>query len=168
MPSKKQRRRRAKAFRHEYDLVLVDGDGNEVPVDPEERRNEREAKDQQRSAKPKSGSGQSSRGGRTPRQPPVPSWERALRRGGVMGALMLLAFIFLFKNAPIGIRLLWGIFYAGAFVPLTYFIDRTAYRSYQRRVAKKSAITGSAYRSPIAATSPYCTSLYPPCERKVS
>jgi hypothetical protein len=32
VPSKKQRRRRAKAFRQEYDLVLVDAEGNEIPV----------------------------------------------------------------------------------------------------------------------------------------
>ena len=139
MPSKKQRRRRAKAFRHEYDLVLVDGDCNEIPVDPEERRTEREAKDQQRAAKPKPDRGQSARGGRTPRKPPEPSWERALRRGGVMGVLMLLAFIFLFKSAPIGIRLAWGVFYAGAFVPLTYFVDRTAYRTYLRRLERSNA-----------------------------
>lgn len=139
MPSKKQRRRRAKAFRHEYDLVLVDGEGNEVPIDPDERRSERDAKDKQRAAKPKPARGQSSRGGRTLRQPPQPSWERALRRGGVMGALMLLAFIFLFKSAPIGIRLAWGIFYAGAFVPLTYFVDRTAYRTYLRRLERADA-----------------------------
>jgi hypothetical protein len=138
MPSRKQRRRRAKAFRHEYDLVLVDADGNEMPVDPDERRVEREAKDKQRAAtKPAAAKG--SRGGRTLRQPPQPSWDRALRRGGVMGALMLLAFIFLFKSAPLGIRLAWGVFYAAAFVPLTYFVDRTAYRTYLRRLERAGA-----------------------------
>jgi len=136
MSSKKQRRRRAKAFRHEYDLVLVDADGNEVPVDPEERRVEREVKDKQRTANAKPARGKASRGGRSPRQPPKPSWDRALRRGGVMGALMLLAFIFLFKSAPLGIRLAWGVFYAAAFVPLTYFVDRTAYRTYLRRLER--------------------------------
>jgi hypothetical protein len=53
-----------------------------------------------------------------------------------MGALMLLAFIFLFKSAPLGIRLAWGLFYAAAFVPLTYFVDRTAYRTYLRRLER--------------------------------
>jgi hypothetical protein len=139
MPSRKQRRRRAKAFRHEYDLVLVDAEGNEVPVDPDERRSEREAKDAQRPAKAKPAGGPRSRGGRPVRQPPKPSWDRAFRRGGVMGALMLLAFIFLFKSAPIGIRLAWGVFYAGAFVPLTYFVDRTAYRTYLRRLERSDA-----------------------------
>jgi hypothetical protein len=112
VPSKKQRRRRAKAFRHEYDLVLVDADGNELPVDPEERRSEREAKVEQRT-KAKPARGQTSRGGKTLREPP-----------------------FLFKSAPLGIRLAWGLFYAAAFVPLTYFVDRTAYRTYLRRLER--------------------------------
>ena len=139
MPSRKQRRRRAKAFRHEYDLVLVDAEGNEVPVDPDERRSERDAKDKQRAAKPKPARARLRAAVRTLRQPPQPSWQRALRRGGVMGGLMLLAFIFLFKSAPIGIRLAWGIFYAAAFVPLTYFVDRTAYRTYLRRLERADA-----------------------------
>ncbi len=47
-----------------------------------------------------------------------------------MGALMLVAFLFLFKTAPIGLRVAWGAFYALAFIPLTYWIDRTTYRTY--------------------------------------
>ena len=140
MPSKKQRRRRAKAFRHEYDLVLVDAEGNEMPVDPEERRLEREVKDKQRAAQAKPARGKATRGGRPLRQPPEPTWDRALKRGGVMGGLMLLAFIFLFKSAPIGIRLAWGVFYAAAFVPLTYFVDRTAYRTYLRRLERAAGV----------------------------
>ncbi len=55
-----------------------------------------------------------------------------------MGALMLVAFLFLFKSAPLGVRMAWGIFYAGAFIPLTYFVDRTAYRSYLRRLERSN------------------------------
>ena len=141
MPSRKQRRRREKTFRHEYETVLLDADGNEVPLDPEELRAEREAKEKERTAgKPARGKQPpQGRGGRALREPPQPSWHRALKRGGLMGGLMLFAFIFLFKNSPIGIRLAWGLFYAAAFVPLTYWIDRTAYRTYQRRVAKNAA-----------------------------
>jgi hypothetical protein len=136
MPSRKQRRRREKSLRHEYDYVLLDHEGNEIEVDPEERRAEREAKEKQRAAtaKPSAGKRPARSGGRVP---PEPSWERAFRRGGLMGALILIAFIFLFKNGSIASRLLLGLFYAAAFVPLTYFVDRTAYRSYQRRLAKK-------------------------------
>jgi len=135
MPSRKQRRRREKSLRHEYDYVLLDHEGNEIELDPEERRAEREAKEKQRTSAAKPAAGKRpARGGRVP---PEPSWDRAFRRGGVMGALMLLAFIFLFKNGSIASRLMLGLFYAAAFVPLTYFVDRTAYRSYQRRLAKK-------------------------------
>jgi hypothetical protein len=132
MPTKKQRRRRAKGLRHEYDFVLVDDEGNEVPVDPEERRAERE---QKASAKPKQAQNQSGKA-RSVREPPQPSWDRAFRRGGLMGSLMLLAFIFVFKNGPIGSRIAIGAVYGIAFVPLTYLVDRTAHRAYLRRLER--------------------------------
>jgi hypothetical protein len=136
MPSRKQRRRREKTFRHQYDLVVYDEEGNEVPVDREELRTERAAKDKQRAlAKPARGA-RTGRGGRPLREPPQPSWQRAMRRGGAMGALMLAAFIFVFKNGPIASRLAIGLLYAVAFIPLTYFVDRTAYRTYQRRLER--------------------------------
>ena len=137
MPTKKQRRRRAKSFRHEYDFVVEDDEGNEIPVESSELRAERAERDKQRSStKPKPA--QAKGRGRYTREPPQPSWHRAMRRGGMMGALMLAAFLFLFKKSSIEIRLAWGVFYAAAFVPLTYFIDRTAYRSYQRRLERNN------------------------------
>jgi hypothetical protein len=137
MPSKKQRRRREKTFRHEYETVLLDADGNEIPLDPDELRAEREAREAERAKAKKPASGtQAARGSRSVREVAPPSWQRAIKRGGTMGAVMLLAFIFLFKNAALPIRLAWGAFYAVAFIPLTYWIDRTAYRTYQRRAAK--------------------------------
>jgi len=143
MPSRKQRRRREKTFRHEYETVLLDGEGNETPLDPEELRAEREAKQRGR-AQATTGRGkqtqkqQPARGARTRplREPPLPSWRRAARRGGTMGALMLLAFLFILKSGPLPQRLGIGVFYGLAFIPLTYWIDRTAYRTYQRRLAK--------------------------------
>ncbi len=139
MPTKKQRRRREKTFRHEYETVLLDSDGNEVAVDPEELRAEREAKQKDRaSAKPAAGKAKtkSGRPARAMRVPPLPSWRRAIKRGGTMGALMLVAFIFIFKSGPLPQRLAIGIFYGLAFIPLTFWIDRTAYRTYERRLAK--------------------------------
>ncbi len=38
MPSKKQRRRREKLKRHQYELVQVDAEGNEIPVETTERK----------------------------------------------------------------------------------------------------------------------------------
>ena len=132
MPTRKQRRRRAKDFRHDMRVFEVDGEGNEVALaelrTPEERK-----------PKPAKGRQQKTKSGRPVRVPPEPSWNRALKRGGLMGAAMLFAFLFLFKSAPIGLRIAWGVFYALAFIPLTYWIDRTAYKSYQRRLAKQSS-----------------------------
>ena len=143
MSSRKQRRRREKTFRHEYETVLLDEEGNEVPLDPEELRAEREAKQLER-AQANAGRGkrkqkqQPARGARKRplREPPLPSWRRAVRRGGTMGALMLLAFLFVLKSGPLPQRIGIGVFYGLAFIPLTYWIDRTAYRTYQRRLAK--------------------------------
>ena len=42
MPTRKQRRRRDKTFRHEFDFVTYDEEGNEVEVDPTELRKEKE------------------------------------------------------------------------------------------------------------------------------
>jgi len=41
-------------------------------------------------------------------------------------------------NATLDLRIAWGAFYALAFIPLTYWIDRTAHRTYVRRVAKQA------------------------------
>ena len=136
MPTRKQRRKRQKDFRHDVRVFEVDEEGNEVPIaelrEREEKAKPAPAKQQQQSKK------KGATRARPVREVAPPSWQRAFRRGGLMGAAMLIAFLFLFKNAPIGIRLLWGVFYAVAFVPLTYWIDRTAYRSFQKRAARKS------------------------------
>lgn len=122
MPSRKQRRRREKTFRHEYEYVLTDDDGNEVEVAPTELRKERdEPKAKAKSAPAK----------RPVREVQPPSWRRAVRRGGLMGALLLVIMSTLFK-APVVIAVL----YAAMLIPFTYAIDRVSYRSYLRRSGK--------------------------------
>jgi hypothetical protein len=137
MPTRKQRRRRDKDFRHDVRVFEVDEEGNEVPI-AELRAREEKPKAAKAVKGGKNAKGAKSSRSRTPRAVAPPSWDRALKRGGAMGGLMLLAFLFLFKTSPLGQRLAWGIFYAVAFVPLTYWIDRTAYRNYQRRVERQS------------------------------
>jgi len=129
MPTRKQRRRRAKDFRHDMRVFEVDAEGNEVPLAELREPEEKKAKaDKQPQTKSKSG--------RLVREPPAPSWHRALRRGGAMGGLMLVAFTFILRSGPLPQRLAIGLIYGLAFIPLTYWIDRMAYRTYQRRVAK--------------------------------
>ena len=112
----------------------MDEEGNEIPIAELRARDEKPAK-----AEPKS-KGQAKRPQRGAlREVPPPSWERAFRRGGMMGAAMVLIFLLFLKNGPLAERLLIGVFYAVMFVPLTYVVDRTAYRSYQKRLARQNA-----------------------------
>jgi hypothetical protein len=131
MPTRKQRRRREKDFRHDVRVFEVDEEGNEVALAELRTPEERKPKVKQQGKQPRNAKG------RPIRVPPEASWQRAFRRGGLMGGAMLLAFLFLFKNASLPLRIAWGSFYALAFIPLTYWIDRTAYRTYLRRVAKQ-------------------------------
>jgi hypothetical protein len=135
MPSRKQRKRREKGFRHEYETVLIDDEGNEVPLDPDEARAAREERDKQRSATKAKPAAK----GRPPRAlkvPPEPSWNRAFKRGGTMGALILVLFLFVLKGGSTISRVAVPVFYAIAFIPLTYVVDRWSYRMYQKRLAK--------------------------------
>ena len=131
MPSRKQRRRREKAFRHEYGFVTYDEEGNEVEVDPAELRPAKPEKEKAKQAA-------TGKGKRPLREPPMPSWNRSLRRGGMWGGVMLVVVIVFFKGQSLASRILVGTLYAVAFVPLTYWIDRMAYRSYLRRSGKKA------------------------------
>jgi hypothetical protein len=132
MPSRKQRRRREKTFRHEYGFVTYDEEGNEVEVDAAEIRPEKEKEKPERAkAKP------TGKNGRPLREPPIPSWRRSLRRGGIWGGLMFVVLVFFLPGtgSPAS-RVMIGLLYAAAFVPLTYWIDRLAYRNYLRRSGK--------------------------------
>ena len=127
MPTRKQRRRRDKTFRHEYDLVVYDEEGNEVEVDPSEVR----AAKERDAPKAKKGQERGSNSRRPAREVQPPSWERALKRGGLMGGILVVVMTTLLKGP-----LLLGIVYGIALIPFTYWVDRVAYRKYLRRSGK--------------------------------
>jgi hypothetical protein len=142
MPTRKQRRRRQKSRRHEWEYVYVDEEGREVEVDPAEleaAKDERPKAKQQaerRNGRPATGKRQRPR-----RVPQPPSWRRAAKRAAMLGALFVVVFAFGLggKNRnPLGAVLI-GLIYAVAFVPLQYFIDKITYRAYlKRQAASKS------------------------------
>ena len=133
MATKKQRRRRDKTFRHDYALVTYDEDGNEVEVDPSELRPKKPDKPKQATAAKKGAKGST----RATREPPLPSWRRSIKRGGLFGGLIFILVVFVMPSG--GSRassIVMGLVYAIAFIPLTYWIDRLTYRTWQRRQAK--------------------------------
>ena len=124
MPTRKQRRRREKDFRHDVRVYEVDDEGTEVPI--AELRAQTEPK-------PKAKSTQ--KGGRPARVQRVsdpPSWDRAFKRGGMMGVLMIVVLYFL--QGPVGSA--FGVVYGAMFVPLTYWLDRTKYRMDVKRAGQ--------------------------------
>jgi hypothetical protein len=125
MPSRKQRRRREKLKRHEWEYVQLDEEGNEVPLTPAE------LKKAERNGKPTA-----TRTRRPLREVKPPSWQRSIKR-----ALIFVPFLFIFlslgKDAPaLPTRLGISILYAAVFIPMFFFVDRLAYRAYRRRLGQ--------------------------------
>ena len=132
MSSRKQRRRREKLQRHEWEYVEIDGEGNESPVEPVKPKKTAATA----AAAPK---GKTQAKGTQPRRPPrevkPPSWSRALKRGAIF-----VPFLYIFLTAlqhvdplpAVGVSLL----YSAVFVPMFFFVDRLAYRAYKRRLGE--------------------------------
>ncbi len=122
MPSRKQRRRRAKQLRHEYEYVVVDEEGNEVPLESAElKKQETPAKERPRGARPL-------------RAVKPPSWSRSAKRAALFAPLLYI-FLSIGKHPPpLAARLGIALLYAAVFVPMFFFVDRLAYRAYRRRL----------------------------------
>ena len=133
MPTRKQRRREAKSKRHEYEFVYVDAEGNELEEPPEDSEEVRRQRPERRNGAQPSAKKRSpapARGGR--RTPPEPSWNRAVKRGGVLGIVVFILFSLTAKGNVLNVLPL-ALLYTLLFIPFTYYIDRFAYRRWQAR-----------------------------------
>jgi hypothetical protein len=134
MPSRKQRRRRAKERRHEYEYVYVDDTGQEIEAPPDDKPE----RDRSR-GKSKANGGKAARGkgARSVREAKPPSWNRSFRRALLFLPLFFVVFSLVNKKTAIEVRFLESLLYSALFVPLTYVMDRTAYRTYLRRSGRQ-------------------------------
>ena len=124
MPSRKQRRRREKLQRHEYEWVVETEGGEEVPV---ERPVERAKKDEK-------SNGSKTVRNRQGRAMPKPSLGRVLRRTAIFGPLILVVvFLTGTKNATIGSKVYTAVVLLAFFIPFSYLVDVFLYRMLQRR-----------------------------------
>jgi hypothetical protein len=132
--TRKQRRRRAKEKRHEYEVVYLDSEGNEV--EPDEVEPPKAGKSPARAAS--KSSGLSSKSSRLVREPKPPSWSRAARRGAIFMPILIGVVILTNRKntSPLGIILI-AIVFTGLVIPFGYFTDHLAYRAYQKRVVSK-------------------------------
>jgi hypothetical protein len=133
MATKKQQRRRAKERRHEYEVVYVDEQGHEVEAPPDEPSKPVKAEKGKQPAKPRS------RSGRPMREVKPPSWRRVARRALLFAPFLFVALSFGKHPPAIVVRLAISIGYTVLFMPTFYWIDRFAYRRYQRGAGQAPA-----------------------------
>lgn len=124
MASRKQRRRRAKDRRHEWEYVYVDESGEEVETPEEASVLSRNGKRTAQERKPK-------RSGMREVQPP--SWRRVVKRGLLFAPLMYLTVMVFGNDLTVAQRLVNTAFLLAFFLPFSYAMDAFMYRLYRRR-----------------------------------
>jgi hypothetical protein len=138
--SKKQRRRRQKLQRHEYEYVLETEEGEEIPL--ESAREAREAREggkgtDARSAARKPAKAPVDRRGRTV---PEPSFNRVLKRSAIFIPLIA---IFVYWTSSddasfsIGQLVFTVLLLLAFFMPFSYMVDVLVYRMAMRRQQRR-------------------------------
>jgi hypothetical protein len=129
MPTRKQRRRRAKEQRHEYEVVYLDDEGNEVEVEPEEAPSPRRQSD--KGARPTK---TETRGRGRTLEPP--SWPKTLRRGLLFAPIFFGTVLLIMPDRNVLGAVAQTLLLLLIFVPFSYFMDRVFWRSQQKRLAR--------------------------------
>jgi hypothetical protein len=141
MPSKKQRRRRAKERRHDWEEVYVDAEGNEIPLDEldEDDIDVAAAASGNGSRRPAAAAapGKALKVGARTIQPP--SWTRAFKRALIFAPIMFLVIFWLDSETPYQGKITVGLTYSLLLVPVIYFTDRMVYRSALKRLERERA-----------------------------
>jgi hypothetical protein len=123
MPSRKQRRRREKLQRHEYEYVIETEEGEEIPIEKPAEPDKRDAKRPARAT--------AQRGGR---EVPRPSLNRVLKRSAIFAPLILII-VWVFSPADVGTgaRIFNAVALIAFFIPFSYLVDVFMYRLFSRR-----------------------------------
>jgi hypothetical protein len=139
MATKKQRRRRAKEQRHEWETVYVDAEGNEVEV----------AEAEAPSSNGRAAASTKKKAAASPTQRTVqpPSWRRVGKRGLLFAPAMFLLMTFIEPNTTILERSFFTLQLLAIFLPFSYVMDRMTYRMWQKRLARDGAARTPAAKS---------------------
>lgn len=140
MATQKQRRKRAKEKRHDYELVEIDSEGNETVLSASDLKAEaggpksgsRSRSSSRRESAPSTSRARTGRG-----TPQPPSWRRVAKRSALFAPIFLATVLLIsgdrlsFAGAVVQTMLLLTFF-----VPVSYFMDRLVWRSYEKRLAR--------------------------------
>ena len=128
MATKKQRRRREKLQRHEYEYVTEDEEGEEVVVES-----------------PKAASGSAKGGAKAGARPDgkvvdrrgrviqPPSWNRVLKRGAIFGPIIAILIWITGKNLSMQAKVINIVILIAIFLPFSYIVDTLIYRAVMKR-----------------------------------
>lgn len=128
MATKKQRRRREKLQRHEYEYVVETEEGEEVVESP-------------RRAAPSSrarADGAPKVVDRRGRVIKPPSWGRVLKRGAIFAPILLVLLFLTGGNMAVEAKILNAVILLAIFIPFSYVIDSMIYRSMLRRQSRNA------------------------------
>jgi hypothetical protein len=123
MASRKQRRRRQKERRHEWEEVWVDDEGNEVQPPSNGDSPQSSAKRTSAPARPQTGL----------RNVQPPSWRRVAKRGLIFAPLMFLTVSFLSSELSLVQKVGNTVFLLAFFLPFSYAMDVLMYRMFLKR-----------------------------------
>lgn len=129
MANQKQRRRRDKEMRHEYEIVEIDGEGNEIVLSGSGTR----SSDGRPSKSGKQSVSRPKRRGRFG-EPQPPSWQRVAKRMALFGPLfVVLIMVTGGKEVSILDALINGMFLTAVMAPLMYLMDKFMWRQWEKR-----------------------------------
>lgn len=127
MAKRKQRRRREKLQRHEYEYVIENEEGEEVAVD-------NLAETGRGPGREKAQRGPVDRRGR---EVPKPSLQRTLKRGAIFGPILVIVVFLLGGNElSTAQKVLQAAMLLAVFLPFSYLLDMLMYRAFQRKRAR--------------------------------
>lgn len=130
MATKKQRRRREKLQRHEYEYVIETEEGEEVVVEPPKARS---------ASKPSRRQGEQKVVDARGREVPPPSWRRVAKRSAIF-APILVALVFLTGGSlSTEAKILNALILLMIFLPFSYLVDVLIYRTVKRRQERQSS-----------------------------
>lgn len=130
MATRKQRRRREKEHRHEYDVVYLDAAGNEIEPPPEAERSSANGKRPAPATQAKP-----SGGGWRSVQPP--SWRRVVKRGLIFAPIFLATLLLLGGDKlTMAGAITQTLFLLAVFIPFSYLMDRFVWRQHLKRSAR--------------------------------
>ena len=123
MPSRKQRRRREKLQRHEYEYVIETDDGEEIPIEKPTEPAAGDGKKPARTARQRRG-----------RDVPKPSMARVAKRTAIFAPIIIvIVWLFTASTVSTTAKLFNAVALIAFFIPFSYLVDVLMYRFFSNR-----------------------------------